>query len=73
MSYYTERPTVVDVDADRELQADVFSSDERGTVVRLSLRDATSRKEEVADLELPIVVWQRFARAVAKLIREEES
>lgn len=68
VSYYENRPAVVDVDSDVELVATCVSSDERGPVVRLTVRER-GPTERVLDLEIQAADWQAFARAVAAELR----
>ena len=73
MSYYENRPTLVDVDADREVEAQVFASDERGTVVRLTLRERAPATEKAVDLYIQAPHWRQFAKAIAAQLREVEN
>lgn len=73
MSYFETRPVVVDVDADVEVQGQVFASDERGTVVRLLVRERLPMGEKPVELHIQAAHWRQFARVIAAQLREVEN
>lgn len=72
MSYYENRPALVDVDTDVELVGRCVASDERGTVVELTVRER-GPSERVLQLTVQASDWRAFARAVAAEVRDWEA
>lgn len=70
MSYYENRPALVDVDADVELVARVSRSDERGTVVQLTVTERAPSSGKPLVIEVQADDWRAFLRAVAAEIRD---
>lgn len=73
MSYYETRPALVDVDADTELVARVYASDERGTLVALTASERAPSSTGPVQLSVSAADWRSFARAVAAEVREWEA
>lgn len=71
MSYFENRPAVVDVDADVELVATCVASDERGAIVDLTVRER-GPAAKVLELQIKAADWRAFARAVAAELRQWE-
>jgi hypothetical protein len=70
MTYFEQRPVLIDVDADVEIEADVRDHEEMGLVVRLRIRPIGGG-QKIAEVDVPQQAWQDFVQAVRGRIKVE--
>jgi len=71
MSYVEERPVIVDVDADLEMEGRARLDDDNGLMVKLVIRTLGYKPENRAVLDLRASDWRAFVRSIERAIKRE--